>query len=135
LDKVEFDIVAWLIPASGLCFCWLYLFKTTERQKLQIWLFVNFLGLLTSFFIGKQMWIWPEKSGLGGPADGMVAVLILLPLDILFGLINIVAIVTILLKLRGQRRWKAILYWAIVVILWIVNNEIFEFCIRGRMGS
>lgn len=91
----------------------------TKRSLTYAWLAANFVGMGIYLVLASVLWVAPEDQGTpGGPGDAFVWFLTIVPVTLLFAIVNLVALYRVVKEYRQGKQLIPILLWVIVCSFW-----------------
>ncbi|WP_155394294.1 hypothetical protein [Xanthomonas albilineans] len=105
--------------------------------RLKILVAINFIGLIFYLYFASKIWAPAGGSYLGGgPGDPFIWVMTAFPFLAIFGLINAIWLVVIIIRKKKISLLKSVLFWILVVAVWILANRYDEYRqYRGNVVS
>jgi hypothetical protein len=93
--------------------------QMTKRRLAYAWLAANLIGMGTYLFLASVLWVAPKDQGTpGGPGDAFVWFLTVVPVMLLFAVVNLIALYKAIKVYFQHKQLVPILLWIIVCSFW-----------------
>jgi hypothetical protein len=87
-----------------------------------LWPAINFAGMALYLYLASDLWVYPGKGGEpGGPGDAFYWLFILVPILVAYSAINLVALITIVRRIRSTKNTRPLVFWLVIAVFWVVT--------------